>query len=1151
MSKELKYTVAQEKAIKESKTNILVSAGAGSGKTLVLVQRILRLIIEEKAEIDRFLVVTFTNAAARNMKEKIREGLEKFLEDSNLDQLHLKRQLRKLNNSPISTMHSFCIDILRSYYQEMGIDPSFKILNSSQEEVLKSEALEKALEKHYENPSDDFLKLVQGYGGRTSDKLVDIFRIFDRGLESQIFPKVWINDAIRKEVSRGALLEFCQEEINSAGKLIQEAMEIAYMPAGPEPYLEALNSDYDQLESLKEKLNNNDYPGFIGLLAKLNFLGLSRKSKGINPQLRKMSKDKRDESKKILSQLANFMADKSQDKLERDYKIRRTYLDTIEEILVDYYQNLEKSKNQKKSLSFSDTEHLTLKILENEDIRDEIKSKIDYVFFDEYQDISPIQEEIIKRIAKKNNLFFVGDIKQSIYRFRLAEPKIFIDRYRKYRKNDGGKLIDLNSNFRSMPKLLRGINHIFSSLMTEEIGEIDYNEPGQMLEAGRNIEEDKTKISIVINERNPRERANDFKENPLYIAREIKKLVKQGYDYKDMAILIRSARHRVEDYEKVFDAMSIPYFSDISRVTFEDVEVSIFINMLRLIDNLRNDIALLSSITGPLGNFNEDEISQIRLEADGISFYDSLKEYLNVGEDDLKIKVQLFLSKISYFREKYREMKLSEFAYLYALESGYLDYISAVSSGDRKKENLLAFIDRIKEYEDFSYDSLPGLLRHIDNVLNSPSDSLDPKNLTSENENVVRIMTIHKSKGLEFKVVFLSELQQQFNYMDNKEDFLLDKDLGIGMNLVDLDRDIKYKDLNKFLIERKNRKDLKSEEMRLFYVGATRAEEVLYLVMTSDKSKDEVSGIENTIYKILESSFDLGVQKANSMGDWLLHVALRDTLFEEKLKDFSENLDRPSKFLKDGSYNLIFNNYEPYKLKEGKNFSLEFSHSLSKEEIKEIENIFIDTYDRSKVNLAYKRTVSEISSLNYSKTDGTLDFKPLEEDLYEVNLLENKPNILLREKVISPSEMGSLIHFVFRNISYRQHDTKSVEDELDRMVCQELISKEERSLLDSSVYVDFFKTDLAKRALTNLHTLERERSFTMKYGDIYLDGQVDGFFEEDGEIVLYDFKTDSRISPDKYKVQLNLYQEAIEKARGLKVKEKYLYWTRFNRISLI
>lgn len=1141
------YTPDQEKAIKIRDTNLLVSAAAGSGKTMVLVDRIVDIMLKEKIDIENFLIVTFTNAAASQMAEKIRDKLLSCLGSD--DDRFIRSQLKNLGSANISTMHSFCIDILRKYYEFLGISPSFSIVNNATGAVIKAKAMERTLEEEYGNEQEDFNDLYHAYGRLREENIIEMVDGIYSSIQTQIHPLAWLDSAIANENSYVSLIiSHIKGELKTCISQLNLALSLSREEDGPYKYEKDFQNDIGNIEKVLDLAQIESYDQMISSLNSIDFPRISTISKkdlakGIDENKKNLAKAIRDDVKDTVNKkLKGDFGTKTLNQLEYENKLGLSYLKTITRLIKSYDKNLRSLKEEENVLSFADVEHLCLKALSNEEIKSKVRDKVKYIFYDEYQDINPLQEEIISMIEGDTNLFFVGDIKQSIYKFRLADPSLFIRRHRDYSEGGNGKVINLSENFRSSPHILNYLNFIFKDLMTPDLGEIDYKSEGQSLSWTSASEARTGSVKLVLNEKSQDTSYYDLEDNALFIAEEIQKLIGEGRSYRDIVVLMRNVKNRISKYEDAFEAYGIPYYSDVSNISLESPEVSIAIDFLKIINNFKNDNCLLSLMLNPIGGFTEDDLSRIRASADKKSFSKALEAYSE--EDELKTRVDGFIGKIKFYREELKRMKLSEFLYYILADTGYLAYIGAGYMGEEKLQNILAFIERVEEYENSSYASLPSFLTYVDTLLNSPSESLEPTKLLSEADNVVRIMTIHKSKGLEFPIVFMTDMEREIRLMEKNDTYIVDNELGVGLTLKDLSRGTSYKTAHRKLIDSKKEKENLSEEVRLFYVGTTRAEEVLYLV---GSHKDPQAYLEALAYQPL----DLSLLKARSMMDWYMTSSIRDRAFYKDISSFVE-VKNVSTYLKDPDAFTLKLRRSIKKSKNNSNMVNLFK--LVEQENYETDNllpkVFNYTYpDEESTQRPFKTTVSELSAKNRYKTDDTADFPKIFKE--KSPLLDKLPDILKSDQSMTALSKGSLVHFVFQNLSYRVHTLESLGDELERMVMMDLITNEEKNLLVPEKFLSFFNSSLGKRALANLGSLEREKAFTMKVDKLYIDGQIDAFFIENGEIVMYDFKTDISISKTRYRDQMLHYKAALEMAYNIPVKETYIYWTEFSRSMLL
>lgn len=1148
---DFQYTPAQHQAVYTRGTNLLVSAAAGSGKTMVLVDRILSLMIQERVELKSMLIVTFTNAAAAQMKDKIRGKLEEVIRGAEEPDPFLLRQLREINSAQISTMHSYCMDQLRKYYQYLQIDPNFRIIRSAQEAVLRQEAMDEALEGEYKERKEDFVALLKGYGGRRGEKLPQLLEDLYYRIQAQIDPLGWLRDQVelyRKaaedqtaDLIRGDLMGEIETQLLRARDRLQEALTIAESPGGPSAYGDNLARELEQLRALETDLLSLSPQTALERIQQIEFARL-KPAKEADEDKKNAAKDLRDAVKKDLKALLQDLGEKSPERILREFVLSHGYLKTIYRILCHFDQLFEGKRREQRSLNFSDVEHLMVRLLEEENIREQIRSGISYIFFDEYQDINPLQEHIIEQIQGEENLFFVGDIKQSIYSFRLSDPRLFTARYGDYQRDGNrGTAVDLSHNFRSAPSILEYCNRIFSELMSEDLGEIDYRQPGQALIPGKAEDGEGNGVKLLLTEGIGSQPGDQLNPNAVAIAEEIQRLVEGGYVYRDIVLLMRSVRSKISGYEEAFGAYGIPYFSDTSTVRLTDIEVSTYIDMLRILNNEKNDPALITVLLSPMGRCSEEDLATIRATNREGTFYEAIVSYSQTAAegDPILHELRSFQNRIAKYREDLLQMSLADFAIYFAEDSGYMAFLEVQPKGLNKVENLKAFLQRVQEYDQISHTGLVGLLKYVDKLLQMPGDSLEPSQLLGDEDDVVRIMSIHKSKGLEFPVVFLSEMQSRFHMMDLNGPLILDNQLGIGMNVVDPKLDIKYDSLRKMRIRGQLRRSIRSEEVRLLYVAMTRAIEKLILVGSVKSLGDYLEG------KAAEP-LGLSLEKSSNFLDWVCSIAAKDP-----------QLCPVEGSIGTSPYSVLLREYEPLSTqRKTPILGIEMEPELKDEAKLYFDRRFHYQYPHQEDTiLPYKKTVSELTQRNQTKSLDLADFPfYFSSQASSRGIGERIPRFLQGIRDFTKAEIGSITHFVLQNISLARHDPQSVDAELDRLVFQELLTPEERIVIVTERIAAFFSSDLGERMMRSSE-IRRETSFTMRVTDpadgreIYVDGQIDCYFLEEGGYVLFDFKTDARIDPEKYRMQLDFYQRALELATGIPVKERYLYWTEFSEAS--
>ncbi|WP_050354396.1 helicase-exonuclease AddAB subunit AddA [Gottschalkia purinilytica] len=1201
-----KWTEAQSEAIKNRGCNLLVSAAAGSGKTAVLVERIIKLIVEDKIDIDKLLIVTFTNAAAGEMRERILKALTDEIEKEDSDEKNLRRQISLLNKASITTLHSFCINVVRKNFHIIGIDPTFRIGDTTEIKIIIQESLEEILENEYEKGNEDFIRLIESFSENKSDiKIEELILNIYFFIQSQPYPYKWLKESIemfdmdKEKLSESLWIKTIKEDISirldGARNLIEEAISISRQEGGPEPYIEALEGDLlniKHLESIIEEyiLGNLDINDVNISHPKLK--SISKKS-NVEEILKKEVTSLRDEYKKIIDNLLkkNILS-RSLDSYLEDIRDLYPIMKYLYELVLSFGNLYGEKKLEKGLLDFNDLEHFTLKILENEEVREEFKKCYDYIFIDEYQDSNIVQETIINRIKRDNNLFFVGDVKQSIYRFRLADPSLFIDKYTTYSKNGESinKRIDLSQNFRSRKEILDGVNFIFKNIMSKSIGEVDYTEDAFLYNGAKYENIDDSSIEVNIIEKDgvtlSLEREKDISEDEdsegkgnevdrnleemsdaeieaKIIASKINKLLgKKTYDvkekrfkeisYKDIVILFRAAKNWANVFNDVFAKEGIPVYVDDSSGYFDVLEIKIFLNLLSIIDNKRQDIPLLSVMRSSIGNFTTEELIKIRINYKDMSYHEAIENYIKDNDDEIGEKLLNFLNKIDYWNEEARYLRLDEFIWKLMIDTGYYYYVGAMPGGLQRQANLRILVDRANQFEKASINGLFNFIRFADKLQNVKGEMGTAKVL-GENEDVVRIMTIHKSKGLEFPVVICGGLGKGFNLQEMKQDILLHKELGLGPKHVDILKRRYRETLPQIAIKNKKKIENLSEEMRVLYVALTRAKDKLILV-------GSVRNIERHAKKWSKKNTLYNLMNSKSYLDWICNCLFKHVdgkpLREMANLDIEDMLD-----IKDDSkwkVNFISKSDITEEKNKDNELKKEYRNKLENFELKksteykeEIERRFNWNYEHeNSIKIPSKLSVSDIKKAN---------FKDIDNVMYKIPSLVKMPQFLEGKKPFTSAEKGTIIHFVMQHIDLsREMNLESIKMQIEKMTFEELITDEEAKVVDTKKVLNFFESNIGKRMLASKN-IYRETPFVYRKNacevikelencneDVYIQGIVDCYFEENGEIVLVDYKTDyieedPRKLVSKYRSQLELYKEAIEKITKKNVKESFIY----------
>ncbi|WP_410515122.1 helicase-exonuclease AddAB subunit AddA [Paenibacillus sp. BR2-3] len=932
----------QWRAIAESGDDILVAAAAGSGKTAVLVERIIRKISSEESgfSVDRLLVATFTKAAAAEMRQRIREALDRELEN-NPDHVHLRRQLALLGKASITTLHSFCLEVIRRYYQMIPIDPGFRILNEHEAEMMRQELLEELFEEKYGEAGDDgiFVKLVDWFSGERSDDpmhaLVQRLHDFAR---SHPWPAQWLKetaagfsvpdtDSLGRSPWVQSILEEAKLTLDGVISQLEQGREVALQPGGPAPYAENMTADLNMALGLREALRQQPWAELYEVFRGVSFGKLKPcKKDSTDPGLQENVKELRESVKKSIAELQNALFGRPAEVFLAELHEAAPLMEELAETVIEFGERYRIEKAGKGLVDFSDLEHYCLQILRHpdslpgnpqpSDAAMEYRDQFDEVLLDEYQDTNSVQEEIVRLISRESpgNRFMVGDMKQSIYRFRLAEPGLFLDKYRSFGKTSeglngtsdqtgpsGGQVIDLARNFRSRLEVVNAVNMLFRQIMNETVAEINYDERAELVyganfpgaaekgpdvffapelllidrgaTTGGRAEEAAEDSDTAIQESEVLE-SETAQLEARAIARRISQMTGMTggaplliYDkgikmmrpviYGDIVILLRSARMWTPLMIEELRLEGIPAYGDQNKGYFQATEVEIALSLLKVVDNPQQDIPLAGVLRSPVVGLSEEELAKVRLYSAG-SFYEAvlaaareqplLAPAIQEGteippiSEQLRSKLQYFLNQLQNWRDEARQGSLGGLIWRIYRESGYLEWVGGLPGGPQRQNNLKVLYERAIQFEKDT--SSRGLFRFLVfiNRLRENGGDLGVAGSGGEEGSGVRIMTIHKSKGLEFPVVFLAGMSKAFNRQDLHASFLMHKELGFGPRFVERDTRVSYPTLPYLAITRRARLELLAEEMRVLYVGLTRPRDKMILVGTVRDLPRKISG---------------------------------------------------------------------------------------------------------------------------------------------------------------------------------------------------------------------------------------------------------------------------------------------------------------------
>ncbi|UHA75815.1 UvrD-helicase domain-containing protein [Paenibacillus sp. 481] len=970
------WTDEQWRAIVDGGENILVAAAAGSGKTAVLVERIIRKISDEAkpVHVDQLLVATFTKAAAAEMRERIRIALERELE-RNLDSEHLRRQLALLNRASITTLHSFCLEVIQRHFQTIGLDPSFRVANETETELLRQDVLEQLFEERYAAEDTSFRRMIDWFSGERNDEAA--FRLVHRLYEfsrSHPWPGDWLDGtaaafeaediaALGQTAWASSVMADARLTLHGIVELLKQALRLTEVPGGPEPYRDTLAQELQGAIALLQAAQERPWETMHEAFDLLSFGRLAacrgdKYEKSLQEQVKRL----RDQAKTRLQQLSDELFRRTPAQFLHELHAMAPVMHTLSGVVQQFGSLYEQAKRDKGFLDFSDLEHYCLRILRDpqstpahtlpSEAALQYQEQFAEILLDEYQDTNMVQEAIVDLITKpgSGNRFMVGDVKQSIYRFRLAEPGLFLNKYRTYDAigRGNGTRIDLARNFRSRAEVVDAVNMIFRQIMNPNVAELDYDQAAELVcgasyptldevtdiaatvygadqveaqsfdteliviekkETAESpaIEEEDVESEQAMNESGDTLDASEIETARLEaraIAARIRRLLGDAgeppflvYDkqlkrmrpvtYRDIVILLRATQAWAPLIVEELRLGGIPAYAEFSTGYFQATEVSVILSLLRVIDNPLQDIPLASVLRSPIVGLNAEQMAQVRIAGKDVTFYDALLELVSAtsdfdqGEDEQQQQQQQLLQRLRHFlhqferwRDEARQGRLSDLIWRIYRETGYYEWIGGLAGGMQRQANLRALYDRARQYESSSVRGLFRFLRFIDRMRETGGD-LGTARALGEQEDVVRIMTIHKSKGLEFPVVFVAGLAKKFNQQDLNASFLMHKQLGFGPKFVDEELRVTYPTLPNLAIRRQMKLELLAEELRVLYVALTRPKEKMILVGTvNDAEKAIVQWGEALDCEPLLLP-DYTVAKARSYLDWLGPAVIR------------------------------------------------------------------------------------------------------------------------------------------------------------------------------------------------------------------------------------------------------------------------------------
>ncbi|MDO4553997.1 MAG: helicase-exonuclease AddAB subunit AddA [Lachnospiraceae bacterium] len=1219
----MEWTKEQQKAIELRGANLLVSAAAGSGKTAVLVERIVKMVCEDDYEIDRILVVTFTKAAAAEMRERVGKRL---MEEAaaHPDNQKLQRQLAYIHRAPISTIHSFCMDLLRNHFHLISLDPGFRIGEEGEIALLKEQVLEEMMEECYAQKEPDFLAFVEAYSyGRDDTAIGKMILQLYQFSRSHPDPDAWLEHARNStRIKKGEnpdwliqMMRYADRVLADSISLVKKAEEMAKSePFIKEKYGSVLEKDREKIEAI---FHAKTYEERVEQFKNLKFdrIPAIRKTSNPFPELTDAIKGIRDEAKKMVTGLGGDSFYASMEEIERESKMLFPYVNTLVGLVRRFGEKYRGCKMEKNILEFDDLEHFAISLLvkkydekavEKTALAEELSAFYQAVFTDEYQDSNLIQEVILQAVSREDegNRFMVGDIKQSIYKFRMARPELFLEKYESYQEEGKNQKIELKNNFRSKKEVLFSVNYFFYQFMKSSLGGVSYEQkvaltPPEKKEGTLDLDEENPPIPqeiLLLNmaETNEegrrssklyfdRETGEEYRTIELearMVARRIKEMPER--EYKDMVILLRTVEGWAQVFEEVLSLNGIPVHMESRTGYFDTFEIRVLLNLLSVVDNIYQDIPLAAVLRSPIGGLNGEELAMIRstaLKEQRLedSLYDEMVFYLEKEEQTaLSEKIIKVLKLFDELREEKTRLSLEELIWSALEKTGYYHFVGSMPNGRQRMANVRMLLEKARQYESTSFKGVFHFLRYIEQLKSYQVD-YGEASVLGEEANVVRIMSIHKSKGLEFPIVFLCGIGKQFNFMDRNQRMVLHPDYYLGLDCIDLERRTKKASNQKKMIRKELELSMLGEEIRVLYVAMTRAKEKLIMTGTiadfDKKLRETCAILEEDIRFVMLAG-------AKSYLDWIFLALCRHPVMDpwkksrnietENTKYFTMEGEKPCfSFKVTAPFVLLAEEMEKQYVenRERKDFVHWALNQTNEEKDNPILQAFAWKYPKEKELAA--RSKWSVSQLKEEKMEPL--FVPAEEEDEPIKnesdgqfIVENglKPAFLHdKERKLTGAGRGTIVHKLMEKISFSQAAANGFLNAISIVKEKDETLKDEMKSLPLKQLERFFTSELSVRLAKaeNEGNLYREAQFMMGVpmkdmepeteSDefVLVQGIIDLYMEEDGELVLLDYKTD-RVGKEgeqelirRYKNQLYWYKRALEQMTKKRVKETLIY----------
>ncbi len=1165
----MKWTGEQSQVIRQRGCNLIVSAAAGSGKTAVLVERICSLVLQEGADLERMLIATFTRAAAAEMRERIVQRLIQAIDDNPIDGRRINDQLMKIDRSMIGTLHSFCGEILRQHYNAAGIEPTFKTEDDSITRGIFDEALEAVLDESFERGEADFLALADCWGGRAGGGLADLVRKVYTHARNQPNPLGWLAEraeyfSFTDAVATPWYEELCRkltQTLVMAAEALDDAIRVASHPSGPQSYLPRLMEDREAVRALVTHAFARDMDALGQALANPGLFGrLPGWKDTYGTGLGDLVKEQREEAKKLIKKARENPVVCDLGGAAERTRAMLPQMRALHRLVQAFDIRYTAEKRYANVLDFSDLEHLALAVLGDEAVREEVRDGFDYVFVDEYQDISPIQDELLRRVSRPGAFFCVGDVKQSIYRFRSAEPEIFIRRLQQASRDPDAaeRRIDLNRNFRSAGRVVELANYLFTHLMSRRLGGVEYA-GGEMLVQGAPqpavaLRGCDNELVMIDNEGMGEEELTRLEElvqierEATVVAGRIRALLGADlWDGKanafrkvrpsDVVVLLRTVSGVAAEYAEVLRRAGLPVYAEAEGGFAGELEVELLVNLLRLIDNSQRDYELITSMHSPFGRFSLEDLLEVRGLFHEGSFAEAVAQYRAQFDTELSGRIGSFLAQVDRWRAVAAHADVEKLVYRVCDDAGFLDYAGTLPQGERRQDNIKRLAEMGRAYAGRLYDFIHDFPALAETIRPRPS---------GQAAGAVTIMSVHKSKGLEFPVVFLANVGKTMNMLDMSESMLIHGEMGLGPRYFNAAKRTRADTLARAALAERIRQDTLSEEMRMLYVAVTRARERLVIVGT-------VQDLKRRLRKwVLPLSPEGLSGRARSWADWLGAMAARTQSGAAAFAPYGLDAAPLPMSPKDWQVTVLpgaeIKALRPERA--DRSAALEKLLAAAKQTPipAEIINAFQWQYPWGDVS-ALPGKVSATSLLDRDRNwRGPI---PAPE-------IRRVPRFLEQRKAFSATDLGTFVHTALQllDINLEQSAIPEAVAALER---QGLLPEGAAEAINMDWIVRFYRSDIARRMRIS-PDVRQELPFNLAVPahvvfpgetgeeEILVQGIIDCCFMESGKWVLLDYKTNrvggsntAQAIAAHYRPQILTYRTALEEITGIPVAEAYLY----------